>query len=586
MPTTYGVEFNGLMSELASTGEAGVLQLTGMLNPPGEGSNAKIEYALSGLSHWVSVEGREAQRLTTSNAYIKALGQVSDREIKAFIIRELQLIGKQEAVAPLTTLLSDEYLKEPAREALAEIEGNALPRVTVGESELAPFAVRAAALSQKMAAKPSNVTKLVKKALKDDERRYRFAALDMASAYAPDYGTLVNLLGKAQPEKKADILNWLGDESDIPGRRQIIAPLAVDAAVKALNSGDLDVTDAAARLLAKIGGQKAISALTALLGNSDAQVVEVAASALTSTGGDISSVVAPAVAMMSSDAGKIAAVKLLAGRKSTENFITVFGQLSSESPEVRTAAYEALKDVVTATDLPKLYPLMDDPAPAAVLPVQQALVAALGELPAERQYSEVMARMNAAPAAKQYVYYPVLASTGNEEALMLITERFDSESGAAKDSAFDALVSWEGTSAANKLLAICEDPAGTPYFDRAISQYTTIAADPSLSGGTRAMMLVDALEIARTDAQKRAILTRMATTGSNIAMAKAGDYLDYEVNNVRQAAANAVMTIALGNPQFTGEDVKTLLNKVSGILDNADADYQRQAIRQHLDAMP
>ncbi len=100
------------------------------------------------------------------------------------------------------------------------------------------------------------------------------------------------------------------------------------------------------------------------------------------------------------------------------------------------------------------------------------------------------------------------------------------------------------------------------------------------------MMLIDALDIARTDALKRTILTRMASTGSRMAMSKAGDYLDYGVNNVRQAAAVTVMTIALANPDFKGDDVRTLLNKVSGILDNADADYQRKAIQQHLDAMP
>ncbi len=584
VPAPDGERFNDMMARLASTGEEGILRMATMMNPPGIGSNARLEYALSGLTHWISVNGSKEQVLAAANAYIDALGRVSDREVQAFLIRELQLIGGREAIAPLTALLNDEYLKGPASEAIASITGNALPRVAVNPRELAPFAARASALSQKMAARPAQATKLAVKALQDDDRRYRFAALEMASAYDPKYGTVIKSLETAEPALKADILNWLGDECDIPGRRGKIAPLAGDVAVAALASGDPDLTDAAARLLAKTGGQKAISALAGLLSSPDASIVGVAADALASTSGDISSAVAPTVAI-SGDAGKIAAVKLLASRKSTENFPLVFGELESRSPEVRNAAYEALKDVVTATDLPKLYPLLDNPAPAVVAPLQQAIIAALGDLPSDRQYTEVLGRMNAAPAGNQYVYYPILASTGNAEALKLITGRFDSESGSAKDSAFDALTSWKDADAADKLLAICKDPAAGQYFDRALNRYTVLASDPSLSGGTRAMMLIDALDIARTDLQKRNILTRMASTGSRMAMSKAGDYLDYDANNVRQAAAVTVMTIALGNPDFTGNDVRALLTQVSWILDNADADYQRQAIRQHLNAM-
>ncbi len=165
MPAGNSENFNTQMKDLASTGEAGVLQLVGMMNPPGKGSNARVEYALSGLSHWVSARGNEAQRLVTSNAYIKALGQASERETKAFIIRELQLIGGEEAIASLTPLLSYVSLKEPARAAIASITGRAAPRVAPA---LAPNAFRTAALSDKMAAAPAKATKLLQKALKDD----------------------------------------------------------------------------------------------------------------------------------------------------------------------------------------------------------------------------------------------------------------------------------------------------------------------------------------------------------------------------------------------------------------------------------
>jgi HEAT repeat protein len=588
MPAQEEEQFNGLMRDLASTGEAGVLQLVGMMTPPGQGANARMEYALSGLTHWVSAEGSEAQLLATSNAYIKALGTASDREVKAFIIRQLGLIGGDSAVAVLNSLLGDAELKEPAVAALAAISGNALPRVAVSEDELVANAARVAAFAKAMDEDVvANSRKLLRKALKDDDRRYRYAALNIASRYPWIYSdVLLTQLPKASDAASVDVLNWLAQEAEDQNlRNTTLAPQASAAAIKHLKSDDLETVEAAAKLLSKTGGERAIAALAGLLKSSDDSVVGIAADALASTEGDIATAVAPLIPTLG-NAGKVAALNLLAGRKSTSNSDVVFNEISGRgSSDVIEAAYEALKDVATAGDLDKLYTLLENASAENVSSVQQAISSALRTMSAAEQYAAVSERMSAAPAAKQYVYYPILAATGDAGALKLIVERFDSESGAAKDSAFDALISWSGVDAADKLLSICEDPAAAPYFDRAIARYTTHASDPSLSGGSRAMMLIDALDIARTDSQRRAILASMATTNSYMAMAEAGDYLEYDANVVKQAAAGAVMKIALDNPQFAGDEVRALLEKVITVLDNPDAGYEQQAIRKHLAEM-
>ena len=46
------------------------------------------------------------------------------------------------------------------------------------------------------------------------------------------------------------------------------------------------------------------------------------------------------------------------------------------------------------------------------------------------------------------------------------------------------------------------------------------------------------------------------------------------------------MNIALGNKDYTGTNVRDLLNKVIQVLDNPDAGYQKEAIRKHLAEMP
>lgn len=121
MPAERQAEYNKLISDLSSTGEEGVMMLVDMINAPGKGSNSNVDYALSGLSHYVMAKGEENARLVTANAYLKALDKVSDRETKAFIIRQLQVLGKDECVDALAGYLNDESLSGPAARALSVI---------------------------------------------------------------------------------------------------------------------------------------------------------------------------------------------------------------------------------------------------------------------------------------------------------------------------------------------------------------------------------------------------------------------------------------------------------------------------------
>lgn len=119
MPAAKQAAYNKLIGDLSSTGEEGVLMLVNMINAPGKGSNANVDYALSGLTHYVMGKGEENARLVTANAYLKALEMVNERETKAFIIRQLQILGKDECIDVLASYLNDESLSGPAASALA-----------------------------------------------------------------------------------------------------------------------------------------------------------------------------------------------------------------------------------------------------------------------------------------------------------------------------------------------------------------------------------------------------------------------------------------------------------------------------------
>jgi len=695
MPAVQTKQYNTQIKDLATAGEEGVLQLIKMMNPPGKGSNAQVEYALSGLSHYVAADGLEVDRIIISKAYVKALDMVSDREIKAFIIRQLEIAGKEEAIDKLSSYLNDEKLSGPAARALVAIgrrstdtgqvllsslvsvtndksKGdiiNAIAELKLpqGEVPLKPmlnnttnmdlrsvvlFAlsqcgskeslkemasaaqkvnfsneptgateayialikrvlsqgdikeaekaaselmknaeklqqeqVREAALEILMSAKPADALKLTEKALKDSNREYRYSALNSAAPFANGvfYSGLLKIYAKAKDDVKTDILNWMCQQMDAQGKQNEIKNLGTEPFIAELSNGNSDVKTAAATLLARIGGTNAISALSSLLNSTDQPTVSTAEMLLSTMNGDISS---PVVSIISSapDAGKMAGLRLLGNRKSSANVQVVIDQINNGSPEVKNTAYVTLKNVVSSKDLPVLYNLLENADAKAVPAMQQAVTAALAGNDKEVQLSMISGQIDKTASNKQSLYYPVLASTGHPKALEIISAMFGQQTGPAKDAAFQALLDWKGQEATDLLLSICKDQTASAYFERALNRYIQLASTATLTGENRRLLLTNALEIAKTDGQKNQILKPLGNTNSYMGMLLAGKYLDQKP--VQQAAAQAVMNIALNNKDFTGKNVKDLLNKVIDVLDNPDADYQKEAIRKHLGEMP
>lgn len=699
MPAAKQAAYNKLIGDLSSTGEEGVLLLVNMINAPGKGNNANVDYALSGLTHYVMAKGEENARLVTANAYLKALEMVNERETKAFIIRQLQILGKDECIDALASYLNDESLSGPAARALAangsEKAGQALVAALKSRSgspktqkdviraiadaqvkeaeavlltlqgaadpdmqkdvlyalsrvgginsmpvlakaaekagytmevtganeayiallkQLVPSnrdaVMKAAKKLQKDAVKagqeqtreaalqillaaeePAKVSKMIIAAMKDPSKNYRNAALSYASDFADKelYIELMKMVPKAKPELKVDILNWIGREAKNPSKHDVIRDLEIrfdlpakQILLEQLGDANFDVKQAATWTLVKIGDKSYVPSLAELLKSEDKQVVLLGQDALAAFPGDIDGAVAKAVSSAANE-GKIAGLELLAMRKATANINTVLDQIQTGSPEVKAAAYVALKDVVGERDITNMCGMLETADALAVPPMQRAVISALSSLSAADRVETVTRRMLQA-GNKDYLYYLVLASTGQPDALATIVKGFRSNTGVKRDAAFEALLNWKGIEVADELYAICKENPSSNYFDPALTAYVKLVSNPAFTGENRLLSLRKAMEIAKTDAQKNAILQQIEKTGTFLGMLYAGEFLDQKP--VQQAAANAVMNIALGNKEYMGTNVRALLNKVMEVLDNPDAGYQKEAIKKHLAEMP
>ena len=476
--------------------------------------------------------------------------------------------------------------------------GNA-KEVEKAANDLSKQAAKAGQTSTRIAAQEilfslnkSQATKMLLNALKDPDAEFRNSSLNYASPYANAsmYIDVMKVMMKASPEVKEDILNWIGREAADPAKKAILTDLEIrfeqparQVLTDQLNNPSLKVKQAAVWALTKIGDKRAIAAIAGLLVSTDTTVVSLAQEALASFPGDIDQTVAKIIPQ-AQDAGKVAALQLLALRKADANSNVVYNETESASKTVSDAAYKALKEVVSESDFVRLCGMLETAQPDAVAPLQEAIIASIAAQDPAEQVNTLNRRMLQAGEAKKHLYYIPLAATGNPQAFSTILSGFNNGKDVAKDQAFEALLRWKGPQTAEVLYTICKDPSTANYFDRAINVYIQLASNVAMTGENRLIRLRNAMDIAKTDRQKNTILQQIRRTGTFQGMIFAGKYLDDKP--VQQAAAQAVMNIALNNKQYTGQIVRDLLKKVSQVLDNPDAGYQREAIQKHLNEMP
>ena len=565
MPAKNQTEFDKLMGDLSTTGAEGVQMLISRLNAPGQGSNAAVEYALSGLAAYASAPDKAQLKQVVKQGFQKALTTASVQEVKAFINQQLYFLGE-----PL------------------DLGGQA----TVHQSANADYRnQRIPTLASAFQAAPDKALKTLEKALKDNDKEYRNAALRFASDYANSemYTKLVKRLPKMKPFVKTDILNWLGYEAlQSPEKNSLIKNIQVSLDVpgkqvllEQLQSTDPEVKTAAAWALQRIGDTSVISNLAGLLRSDKAEEVALGQQTLAAFSGNITDAVTRAIAQ-GSNAGKIAGLQLLAGRKANLGLGTVIQQTKSDNAEVRKAAYTALKSVVEAQNFTNMCGMLEEADAAYVPDMQQAVIATIATLPAAEQVQTVTQRMNQS-AGKSYLYYTVLATTGDAKALETIKNNLNAANATVRDAAFDALLQWKDQRACEELLRICDTASGD-QFQKALQRYVTLASDEALTGENRLILLREAIQVAKTDDQRNNILKQIEKTGTFQALMLAGKYLDNRA--LQQAAASAVMNIAIGHPEYNGTNVRSLLEKTAQVLNNSDADYQRQNIRKFLEDNP
>ncbi|MBO4802657.1 MAG: DUF1080 domain-containing protein [Bacteroidaceae bacterium] len=238
-----------VMSEIAGTGAEGVQQLASMLGPSDQGKNAPFQYAIDGLTSYVTQKGREAQCAAVKKGLEAAIAKCTDEGNKVFLQDQLNKLtpGSLEvkhAVEDLTAVAANSR-------AIAEFR-------------------------DKVAATPAKKqSALLLKTLKSPDRQLRNTALELGGVLSGFPAEVCKTFSKLPSAAQADVLRWLGNNHDSANLATVL---------KAIPSSDTELATAAIEAAGKIGGTEA---LTALIGQLSGSNGDAALAALTTFNGSI-----------------------------------------------------------------------------------------------------------------------------------------------------------------------------------------------------------------------------------------------------------------------------------------------------------
>ena len=124
LPAGQTADYRTLMDELAATGTEGIRILAGMLVPAGQGSDAAVEYALSGVVHHVTEQESGEARDAVRQGLAQSIDTCPDPADRAFLISLLACCSTAEDAAVFAKYAEDGQLADAAVRGLIATPGS------------------------------------------------------------------------------------------------------------------------------------------------------------------------------------------------------------------------------------------------------------------------------------------------------------------------------------------------------------------------------------------------------------------------------------------------------------------------------
>ena len=526
VPIQKQADFNAEMQPLVQAAPKSITMLAAMLKPAAQRVNAKVEYVIHGAVAFAGTN--ETWAANVREGLKQAIAAQSDKDAKQFLENELRLLSKEEDVT---------YVAHPASTPYAKAY-------------------------DKLVSLGSNAGNEIVKAVKNKDHAMRMQALKFATAKGLVTDELAASVTKKfkslSEEAKSDVLYWLGDNK-VASQKAFLADIAAKGGKPA---------KAAIEALGKIGGEDAEKALIDQLGGeNDADAFR----ALCSFPGKLN-LLEPLKAAEGDK--KISLLKLASARRFTEAAPEIFKLTIDQT--YGDAALDALPGVITSQLVkPAIGALAIVKENQNVPKWEKVAAASLQALSADDQYKEISAFVNAAQVPNKERLYPLLAATGTDASVAELEKIGD-------DAAIEALGKSTNYKAAKPLL-----DAAKKGNEKALKSYVNLLNTKERNLDNRSAKLSEAFALAKSVADKKDILSKLAGTPTRNAFLLASKQLDDK--DLGYTAATACKEIITKTTEDVEYDVaKSSLEKCINIFKatgDADDGYAVDALRQKLSEM-
>lgn len=526
VPIQNQADFNNEMQPLVAAAPKSITMLAAMLKPAAQRVNAKVEYAIHGAVAFAGTN--ETWAANVREGLKQAIAAQSDKDAKQFLENELRLLSKTEDVTYVAPKASTPYAKA----------------------------------YDKLVSLGSNAGKEIVKSVKSKDHALRMQALKFATAKGLATDELAASVTKKykslSEEAKCDVLYWLGDNK-IASQKDLLSSVASQGGKPA---------KAAIEALGKIGGDEAQKVLINQLGGeNNAEAFR----ALCSFPGKLN-ILEPLKAAVGDK--KVSLMKLASARRCTETAEEIFKLAIGK--EYKDAALDAMPGVVKpemSKGVLGTLVIIDDAQNVAKW--QKAASACMQMLSADDQYQEIASFLNSSKIPNKERLYPLLAATGTDTSVSAL----EKIGGVA---AIEALGTSTNYKAAKPLL-----DAAKKGSQKALMSYVNLVNTKERNLDNRSAKLTEAFSLAKTVADKKNILSKLAGTPTRNAFLLASKQLDdKELGYTAATAAKEIITKTTEDIEY--DVVKENLEKCINIFKatgDADDGYAVDALRQKLSEM-
>lgn len=537
-PANNASELNANAIATAQLGEVGIVNMLGMLQPTGLADNTKIFDAISGFSFYVTQPGKEPWRAMAVKAYGKALAKSNDKENQAFIISQLQITGKDDAILILKKYLDNERLCDPAARALVKINSPAAKGTLLLALRGSQGSCRLSLVEALGDIRNADAVKSISALIGKDKKLDKVALYAVANIDDP---VSINLMANA-----AQKAGFTYDETNatsayllyiknLAKKNVVIASrLAKTLLSKAGLANQEQTHTAALKLLADMQGAKSTPLLIDAARNNNQQYRDAALKFAGPYINPTSTAIWLNELGIAKDEEKAAIIKMLGDNRAAWALPAILEQLKSKDSGVVVAAITATGKIGQDKYLSNLLQVMKTGDATEITAVQNALLIMKGGMVT----SKVANVLPGMPASAQVALINVLAARGAHDKIDVVIPLLNSSDPNVHAAAYGSLKQLAGEDNLSQLFVLLS--SSTQATETSDLEAAIIAAIGQMKDkSVESPLVLEQMSKAAAD-KKSVYFNILASIGDKRSLAAISKAFDQGDTSAKQAAINAL----------------------------------------------